>query len=69
MTDDELERALLALPLEEPPPEMRPRILAATDPLPDHDWSCRMPARTQAMNRPWTGSRPHSEAAPPGTLP
>jgi len=30
MTDDELDRALLALPLAEPPPELRPRILAAT---------------------------------------
>ncbi len=30
MTDDELERALLALPLEEPPAGLRERILAAT---------------------------------------
>jgi len=30
MTDDELERALLALPLELPPADLRPRILAAT---------------------------------------
>ena len=30
MTDDELERALHALPLELAPPELRPRILAAT---------------------------------------
>jgi hypothetical protein len=30
MTDDELERALFALPLEEPPVELRARILAAT---------------------------------------
>jgi hypothetical protein len=30
MTDDELERALFALPLEEPPVELRSRILAAT---------------------------------------
>jgi hypothetical protein len=30
MTDDELERALLALPLEEPPVDLRARILAAT---------------------------------------
>jgi hypothetical protein len=30
MTDDELERALLALPLEEPPTGVRERILAAT---------------------------------------
>jgi hypothetical protein len=30
MTDDELERALFALPLEEPPVELRTRILAAT---------------------------------------
>jgi hypothetical protein len=30
MTDDPLDRALLALPLEEPPPDLRERILAAT---------------------------------------
>ena len=30
MTDDELERALFALPLEEPPVELHARILAAT---------------------------------------
>jgi len=30
MTDDELERVLFALPLEEPPVELRARILAAT---------------------------------------
>jgi hypothetical protein len=30
MTDDELERALLALPLEEPPVDLRARILAVT---------------------------------------
>jgi hypothetical protein len=30
MTDDELERAMLALPLEEPPVDLRARILAAT---------------------------------------
>jgi hypothetical protein len=30
MTDDEFERALFALPLEEPPVELRARILAAT---------------------------------------
>ena len=30
MTDDELDRALFALPLEEPPADLRPRILAAT---------------------------------------
>jgi hypothetical protein len=30
MTDDELDRALLALPLEEPPAGLRERILAAT---------------------------------------
>ena len=30
MTHDDLERALLALPLEEPPGDLRPRILAAT---------------------------------------
>lgn len=30
MTDDELERALFALPLEEPPVDLRARILAAT---------------------------------------
>ena len=30
MTDDPLDRALLALPLEEPPADLRPRILAAT---------------------------------------
>ncbi len=30
MTDDELERALLALPLDEPPPGLHERILAAT---------------------------------------
>jgi hypothetical protein len=30
MTDDELERALFALPLEEPPVELRAQILAAT---------------------------------------
>jgi hypothetical protein len=30
MTDDELERALFALPLEEPPAGLRDRILAAT---------------------------------------
>jgi hypothetical protein len=30
MTDDELERALIALPLEEPPTDLRRRILAAT---------------------------------------
>jgi hypothetical protein len=30
MTDDELERALFALPLEEPPVELRARILAST---------------------------------------
>jgi hypothetical protein len=30
MTDDELERALFAIPLEDPPPELRGRILAAT---------------------------------------
>lgn len=30
MTDDELERALFALPLEEPPSDLRTRILAAT---------------------------------------
>jgi hypothetical protein len=30
MTDDELERALFALPLEEPPVELRGRIMAAT---------------------------------------
>lgn len=30
MTDDELDRALLALPLEVPPPDLRRRILAAT---------------------------------------
>jgi len=30
MTDDELDRALFALPLEEPPVDLRPRILAAT---------------------------------------
>jgi hypothetical protein len=30
MTDDELERALVALPLEEPPAELRGRILGAT---------------------------------------
>jgi hypothetical protein len=30
MTDDELERAILALPLEEPPAGLRRRILAAT---------------------------------------
>ncbi len=30
MTDDELERALFALPLEEPPANLRARILAAT---------------------------------------
>lgn len=29
MTDDELERALRALPLEEPPAELRGRVLAA----------------------------------------
>jgi 4-amino-4-deoxy-L-arabinose transferase-like glycosyltransferase len=30
MTDDELERALFALPLEEPPADLRRRILSAT---------------------------------------
>ncbi len=30
MTDDELDRALFALPLEEPPADMHERILAAT---------------------------------------
>ena len=30
MTDDELDRALFALPLEEPPADLRARILAAT---------------------------------------
>jgi len=30
MTDDELERALFALPLEEPPADLRSRILGAT---------------------------------------
>jgi hypothetical protein len=30
MTDDELDRALFALPLEEPPADMHQRILAAT---------------------------------------
>jgi hypothetical protein len=30
MTDDELERALFALPLEEPPVDLRDRILAVT---------------------------------------
>ncbi len=30
MTDDELERALFALPLEEPPADLRRRILGAT---------------------------------------
>jgi hypothetical protein len=30
MTDDELERALFALPLEEPPADLRARILATT---------------------------------------
>jgi hypothetical protein len=30
MTDDELERALFALPLEDPPPDLHARILAAT---------------------------------------
>ena len=30
MTDDELERALAALPLEEPPADLHARILAAT---------------------------------------
>ncbi len=30
MTDDELERALFALPLEEPPPDLHARVLAAT---------------------------------------
>ena len=30
MDDERLERALAALPLEEPPPELRARILAAT---------------------------------------
>ncbi len=30
MTDDELERALFALPLEEPPADLRHRILSAT---------------------------------------
>ncbi|GAC1401843.1 MAG: hypothetical protein NVSMB64_00690 [Candidatus Velthaea sp.] len=30
MTDDELERALFALPLEEPPADLRARILGAT---------------------------------------
>jgi hypothetical protein len=30
MTDDELDRALFALPLEEPPVDLRARILAAT---------------------------------------
>ncbi len=30
MTDDELDRALLALPLEEPPADLHGRILAAT---------------------------------------
>jgi hypothetical protein len=30
MTDDELERALFALPLEEPPSDLRRRILGAT---------------------------------------
>jgi hypothetical protein len=30
MTDDELDRALLSLPLAEPPPGLRARILAAT---------------------------------------
>lgn len=30
MTDDELDRALFALPLEEPPAELRERVLAAT---------------------------------------
>ena len=30
MTDDELERALFALPLEEPPVDLRARIFAAT---------------------------------------
>jgi len=30
MTDDELERALFALPLEEPPADLRHRILGAT---------------------------------------
>jgi hypothetical protein len=30
MTDDELDRALFALPLEEPPPDLHQRIMAAT---------------------------------------
>ena len=30
MTDDELDRALFALPLEEPPADMHERIMAAT---------------------------------------
>ena len=30
MTDDDLDRALAALPLAEPPPDLLPRILAAT---------------------------------------
>ena len=30
MTDDELDRALFALPLEQPPPDLHARIMAAT---------------------------------------
>jgi len=30
MTDDELDRALFALPLEQPPPDLRRKIMAAT---------------------------------------
>jgi hypothetical protein len=40
-SDEELERALFALPLEEPPADLRPSILAATiyrPPLPVKTW-------------------------------